>query len=200
MKTRIILLRHAQSVANAEERFTRDNHEPLTEHGEAQAIVASQRIVQIFPVDAIYSSPYTRAQQTAAPLSALVSREPAIVDCLYEQKFGEALHGKRYRDLDLPQSAMGAGRWSHRPEGGETLLEVAQRSGPALDRIVEAHRNQTIVVVSHGAVMAALRGYAVDGYEKVPVLTENASGFVLHAHDAGYEWGSELAECWSPKH
>ena len=37
-----------------------------------------------------------------------------------------------------------------------------------------------LVVVSHGGVMAALRGFAAGSFGDAPVPTGNAAGYVLH--------------------
>ena len=48
--------------------------------------------------------------------------------------------------------------------------------------IAERHAGEAVVVVSHGGVMAALRGWAARDLESEPEVPANASGFVL-GHD-----------------
>jgi broad specificity phosphatase PhoE len=189
---RLVLIRHAQSVANAERRFTHGPYEPLTPHGREEAQRTARLLLgRIDPV-ALYASPFVRALETARLLGATLGLEPCVVEDLREQDFGE-LRGRSYADYASDPSASGVGRWTHRPPGGETLHEVAQRAGRALDAIAAAHRGQEVVVVSHGAVMAALRGWAQQRFDEVPVGTSNASGYVLVRHVARYEGPLPLA-------
>lgn len=183
---RLILIRHAESVANAERRFTHGPYEPLTPQGREEALrTARQLLGRVDPV-ALYASPFVRALETARILGGVLGLEPQVAEDLREQDFGE-LRGRSYADYTGDPSATGVGRWTHRPPGGETLAEVAQRAGNALDAIAAAHLGQEIVVVSHGAVMAALRGWVRQRFDEPPVGTTNASGYVLVRRVQRYE-------------
>jgi len=183
---RLLLIRHAESVANVEQRFTRGPWEPLSARGRDEAAAAARRLVgRVDPV-ALYASPFVRALETARILGAALGLEPFVVDDLREQDFGE-LRGESYARYAGDPSARGVGRWRHRPPGGETLEEVALRAGRSLDAIAAAHMGQEVLVVSHGAVMAALRGWVAQRYDEAPVATRNTSGFVLLRREARYE-------------
>jgi probable phosphoglycerate mutase len=179
----LILIRHGETIANAEERFTTGSHEPLSAYGEAQADAAGRGVAAHFAPVALYTSPYWRSRQTAQRIAAHLALEPVVVAELREQSCGE-LHGRPYSEYTGDPGVRGVARWTHRPPGGETLREVARRAGPALDRIAARHARQVVVVVSHGGVMAALRGYTCCGFKVPPVPTGNAAGFLLE-HEAG---------------
>jgi probable phosphoglycerate mutase len=183
---RLILIRHAESVANAERRFTHGPHEPLTRRGREHALETGRRLVGRYDPVALYASPFVRALETARLLGAALGLEPRIAPDLREQDFGE-LRGRSYADYSNDPSAQGLGRWTHRPPGGETLEEVALRAGKALDDIAAAHLGQEVLVVSHGAVMAALRGFALGRFDEAPVGTSNASGYLLVRRSERYE-------------
>jgi len=189
---RLILIRHAESVANAEQRFTHGPYEPLTPHGREHAIRTGRLLSTRFDPVALYASPFVRALETARLLGASLGLEPRVVEDLREQDFGE-LRGRSYADYASDPSTRGLGRWTHRPPGGETLEEVAIRAGKALDRIGAAHLGQEVIVVSHGAVMAALRGWVIRRYDEAPVGTRNAAGYVLVRHVERYEGPFPLA-------
>ncbi len=183
---RLLLIRHAESVANAERRFTRGPFEPLTPRGRDDALRTARRILGRFDPVALYASPFVRALETARLLGSVLGLEPEVVEDLREQDFGE-LRGRSYAEYAGDPSAQGLGRWSHRPPGGETLEEVARRAGRALDALAAKHLGQEVIVVSHGAVMAALRGWVQQRFDEVPVGTSNASGFLLVRHVERYE-------------
>ncbi len=183
---RLIMIRHAESVANAERRFTRGPYEPLTPRGRDHAIRTGRLLSTRFDPVALYASPFVRALETARLLGAALGLEPRVVEDLREQDFGE-LRGLSYAEYVSDPSTQGLGRWSHRPPGGETLEEVAMRAGKALDAIGAEHLGQEVIVVSHGAVMAALRGWVVRRYDEAPVGTQNAGGYVLIRHVERYE-------------
>jgi broad specificity phosphatase PhoE len=172
---RLILIRHAESIANAERRFTRGPHEPLSRRGREEARARARALRTRFDPVALYASPFVRALETARLVGAAFGLEPAVVFDLREQDFGE-LRGFPY-DVMPPGEA--AARWRYRPPGGETLEEVLGRAGPALDEIAERHLGQEVLIVTHGGVMASLRAWAGAGPHGAPVLSANVAGYVL---------------------
>ncbi|NNL67206.1 MAG: histidine phosphatase family protein [Myxococcales bacterium] len=189
----LILIRHGQSLGNAERRFTHGPDEPLTEQGREEAHAAGRRVAAHYRPVALYASPFDRALETARIIGARIALEPEIVEDLREQFFGE-LHGKPYDAFTGLAEASAGTRWERRPPGGETLIEVARRAGPALDAIARRHAGQAVVVVSHGGVMAALRGHALRDLESEPEVSGNAGGYVLTHGAAGYEGPLEIGE------
>ena len=183
---RLILIRHAESVANAERRFTHGPYEPLTVRGREEAQRTGRQLLgRVDPV-ALYASPFVRALETARLIGAALGLEPRVVEDLREQDFGE-LRGQPYAHYVADPSAGGIGRWTHRPPGGETLAEVAERAGRALDAIAASHAGEEVVIVSHGAVMAALRGWAQQRFDEAPVPTSNAAGYLMLRRVQRYE-------------
>jgi broad specificity phosphatase PhoE len=180
---RLILIRHGESVANAERRFTRGPHEPLSPRGREEALARARRLAREFDPVALYSSPFVRALETSRIVGRVLGLEPIVVDELREQDFGE-LRGELYEVLRGPRRE---DRWRFRPPGGETLEEVFARAGPALDAIAEQHLGLEVVVVSHGGVMAALQGWAAGGPSGEPVIHANAAGFLLWRRSRRYE-------------
>jgi len=177
----LILIRHGQSLGNAERRFTRGPDEPLTDRGREEARAAGQLVAARWEPVALYASPFLRAHETARLVGAAVGLEPEIVEDLREQHFGE-LHGRPYAEWTAAAEAGGAPPWERRPPGGETLREVARRAGRALDAIARRHAGVPVVVVSHGGVMAALRAHAAAAFDALPEVARNATGYVL-THD-----------------
>lgn len=182
---KLIMVRHGQSVANAEKRFTHGPHEGLSTRGYEQARERARFLRAAFSPVALYCSHFVRAVETAAVLGDALALESRVVETICEQHFG-ALRGKSYDALANAAERTGLARWDYRPPGGETLREVAERVGPAVTAIAERHRGDEVVVVSHGGVMAALRAFLRGHYDEVPELSANASGYVLDFGETGF--------------
>ena len=74
--TQVLLIRHGQSLGNAESRFGGHSPTPLSEFGRIQA-AATARALAHEQITAIYSSDLFRAVETAQPTA--------------ERRFGEAI-------------------------------------------------------------------------------------------------------------
>jgi probable phosphoglycerate mutase len=182
---RLILIRHGESVANSERRFTYGPHEPLSRRGREEALARGRLLLEHSDPVAIYSSPFVRALETAQLIGRVLGLEPVVVAALREQDFGE-LRGQPYAALDAAARER-VGGWRYRPPGGETLEEVLARAGPALDAIAARHLGSEVVVVSHGGVMAALGAWGHGDARGEPVIHANAAGYVLWRHQTRYE-------------
>jgi probable phosphoglycerate mutase len=195
---RLILIRHGESIANLERRFTRDADEPLTPEGRAQARARGEAMRARFSPSVLYSSPFRRALETAEEIGRALGLDPRVVEDLREQDFG-IFKGEPYATFYGRYPAGGVERWDLRPDGGEMLREVARRAGAALDRIARGHLGGEVVVVSHGGVMSALRGWALGDYTRPPQPTPNAGGYVLRFTGERYEGPFELEEVASDR-
>ncbi|MEM6702785.1 MAG: histidine phosphatase family protein [Acidobacteriota bacterium] len=182
--TRLFMVRHGESVANLEARFTRHDDEPLTDRGVEQAVERGRSLVGLCRPVALYASPFLRAVRTAQEVGrpfGLV--EPTLVPDLREQNFGE-FEGRSYAEFGpLVEKVTALGRWDLSAPGGESLRGVADRVGRALDELVATHPGDDVLVVSHGGVMAAARGWAQGHFEIPPEPTANADGYVLESSD-----------------
>jgi probable phosphoglycerate mutase len=206
---RLILIRHGESIANLEGRFTVDCDEPLTPAGREQARARGEALRGRCAPTALYTSPFLRALDTAREIGLALRLEPILVEDLREQDFG-VYKGQPYTafyahwmGLSGSRGVLGGGvsgiaeaggvdRWELRPDGGERLRDVARRAGAALDRIARRHLGEEVVVVSHGGVMSALRAWVVDDYSRPPVATLNAGGYLLRYTGERYEGPFEL--------
>lgn len=159
MTTQIILVRHGQTEWNRVERFRGRVDVPLNEAGLAQAEAAGRRIAAEWRPAAVYSSPLSRATQTAEaiarPLNLPVEMAPGLVDIDYGQWQG------RTPDEAREQWPQIVDRWYNRPPsaripGGETLAEVQARAMAAVRELSARHPGQTIVLVSHTVVNRAI--------------------------------------------
>ena len=154
--SKLVLIRHGQSLWNLENRFTGWIDVPLTEQGRAEARRAGQLIADI-KLDVAYTSALTRAQETLAlVLEAARQRPPIIRDqALNERHYGDlqglnkADTAKRYGD---DQVKLWRRSYDVAPPNGESLELTAKRTLPFYDRAIagDLRQGKNVLVVAHG--------------------------------------------------
>ena len=100
--TRVHLVRHGRTASNRERR-TMGWLDEAIDPGWARAAAAVADVLAREPVDWLVSSPLARAVQTAAPLAALLGREPIVDDRFGELRVGAV--GGLYGGRDRPTVA-----------------------------------------------------------------------------------------------
>ncbi|MGA1362326.1 MAG: histidine phosphatase family protein [Ilumatobacteraceae bacterium] len=193
--TRIILVRHGESHANAG-RFIGGLRSctGLTDHGRLQVERLRDRLLAApeFVATALWSSSYPRAIETARILSQAVGSLPVEVDARWgEHDPGPDCDGMKYDDF---VKRWGQPNWDGDPydvtyPGGETKADFFTRIKDALRRTVEANEGGTVVVACHGGVVDVAMRIAlhapVNG--KFELHTTNASMTEV-VHVAGPKW------------
>lgn len=159
----LYLVRHGESVYNAEGRVQGQSDIPLSPQGEKQSEAVAQALASV-PVTAVYSSPLLRARQTAERIAAIHGLPIQFDDRLKELHAG-IFQGKLRRELPVlfPQeyAAWSSGDPFYVIPGGQSRFQVQQRGKEVLEEIAARHTGHT-VVVGHGALfrfaLAALLG------------------------------------------
>jgi broad specificity phosphatase PhoE len=149
----LLLIRHGRTAWNAERRVLGRTDIELDDVGRSQAAGLSARLG---PVDAVWSSPLTRARQTAEALGHPVREDPGLIEM--DQGHMEGLDAaalmETYGETVLRWRANPAGI---RLPGGEVMEEVQERALAALRRIADAHPpGHRVAVVTHQLVLASL--------------------------------------------
>ena len=153
--TRIILVRHGRTEWNRVERFRGRANVPLDDTGLAQAEAAGKRIAADWDVAAVYSSPLSRAVQTAQAIarhySLPVTAHPGLFDIDYGQWQGLTPDEARQQWPELVNA------WYHAPQtaripGGESLDDLRARGMAAVSELAARHAGRTIVLVGHTVV------------------------------------------------
>jgi 2,3-bisphosphoglycerate-dependent phosphoglycerate mutase len=156
--TRILAIRHGQTAWNADGRIQGHTDIVLDAVGEWQA----ERLAQALDdatLHVLYSSNLARARQTAAPLAASKGLELRTDPGLRERGFGE-FEGLSYAQIEQRWPEQAA-RWRRRDpdfgaRGGEVLRDFRDRVVAAVSRLAQAHRGQSIALVTHGGVLDLL--------------------------------------------
>ncbi len=156
--TRIYLVRHGQTVTNKEGRFCGHSETQLTTLGQEQARALGKRMATE-RIDAVYTSDYSRAMETAAYVVGERAVTAGVDLDLRELHYGE---WELEREFDIRKRAgeqyklMREEHPDWRPPGGETVAEVRERTRAAFDRIVAANHGKRVLVVSHGTAINCL--------------------------------------------
>jgi probable phosphoglycerate mutase len=181
MLAELIAIRHGQSVANvavpAADAAGRDDAGltggdaavALTDLGRDQSLRLGRWLAaNLEPPDVVLSSPYRRARDTAALI--LPGASVQIDDRLRDRVQGrwELLTetGIRRRFPAEARRRDEVGDFHYRPPGGESMVDVADRTRDLLHDLPAGRR---IVVVGHDATVLVLR-YVLDGLDPDEVL------------------------------
>jgi probable phosphoglycerate mutase len=153
--TELVLIRHGETDMNRELRFQGHVNVGLNAIGLEQARRLAARMAGE-KADAVYVSDLLRACQTAEPIASGLALRPVTDAGLREQCFGR-VDGMRVDDIqrDHPEAWAGWQRFDEdfaMPEGESTRVFHA-RVIEAVQRLVAAHPQQTLVVVTHGGVL-----------------------------------------------
>ena len=156
--TRIVAVRHGETVWNAEMRMQGQLDTALSERGRRQAARAAAALADE-GLEEIVSSDLARARDTAAAIAAVAGLPVATDRALRERSFG-VFEGHTYAEIDARWPA-DAARWrrhdpSFAPAGGETLVEFDARAVAAVTAIAARARGRSILVVTHGGVLDCL--------------------------------------------
>ena len=153
--TELILLRHGETDWNRELRFQGHVDVGLNAVGLEQARRLARRLAGE-PAHRIYVSDLLRARQTAQPVAQQLGLPSVADSALREQSFGQ-VDGMRVEDIKSQHPQAWAG-WllfqeDYGMPGGETTRQFHTRVMDAVNRLVAAHRGETLVVVTHGGVL-----------------------------------------------
>ena len=153
--TTFLVIRHAESVANAGGYFGSQSDSPLTELGWTQARALAMAL-QHASINAIYSSDLSRARCTVELLASHHGRVIHETPLLRERDMGE-LTGKSFDEAraTLPElwARLVARDPTAKPPGGETQADLGARVERFLSGLLERHLGQVVVIASHGGTI-----------------------------------------------
>lgn len=156
--TSIYLVRHGQTAWNKEEIFRGRTDIPLDETGFKQAELAGKYFKGMV-IQGIYSSPLSRAWQTAEGIARVKSLNVQSLEGLIDMSFGN-WEGHALQEIERidPETYR---QWREEPHlvrlpGGETLDDVRFRAMASLKEVIEKHPGETLALVSHRVVNKVL--------------------------------------------
>ena len=154
----LIIVRHAESTGNAEDRLQGQHDFPLSERGRRQAALLRGRFEsEGYEPTHIYSSPLSRTLETARIASAGWDLPITEWDDLMETDIG-VFSGLRWEDAQarFPEMARRFAETRNMDvvEGAETFEQRSERGSRVVDRIMAEHTNDDrVLIFSHGGIM-----------------------------------------------
>ncbi|OGD13845.1 phosphoglycerate mutase [Candidatus Atribacteria bacterium RBG_19FT_COMBO_35_14] len=189
--TLIILVRHGECEGNIKGMFRGRADFPLNERGFIQVQDLAQELKN-FPLKHIYTSPLSRARQTAEAISLqcrvgvkIEERFNNIELGSWEGRLKKEIAQEYPKEWDL---------WVNNPEklrveDMETLYDVQKRAKACLDSLASEHDGENIAVVTHRAVLkpliAACLNIASPYFWKIHLDTASYS-LISHKKERGY--------------
>jgi 2,3-bisphosphoglycerate-dependent phosphoglycerate mutase len=174
----LVLVRHGESLWNAQDRFTGWIDVPLTEKGKDEARAAGEKL-KSFSFDVAYTSALSRAQDSLAIMLQTMNveipiiRDQALNERMYgelqgmnkqrmREKYGDAIVHLWRRSFDIP------------PPGGEALKDTAARTLPFFERAImgDIRDGRNVLVVAHGNSNRAIIMH-LDNLSKEQILELN---------------------------
>ncbi len=152
----LYLVRHGESVYNAESRIQGHADVPLSELGRLQGEAVAEALAGV-SVDAIYSSPLLRALDTARCIAGRHRVSLCTDPRLMEIDVG-IFEGRLKSEL-VAENSPEFVRWLSGDDnftipGGESRRQLAERGCEAL-RSIAAYGHRAAVVVTHGGLLSA---------------------------------------------
>lgn len=154
---RFFIIRHGETAWNVQGRFQGRNDIPLNGKGLEQARAAAKALTEV-PFDAIWSSPLSRAFETARAVSEGRELKVRTHQGLLEISHG---HWEGLLASDVEERWPGVlEKWHRVPHtvampGGETLSDVQDRSLHAIEEIRKSGGRQ-VLIAAHDAVIKVL--------------------------------------------
>jgi glucosyl-3-phosphoglycerate phosphatase len=151
---RLLLVRHGESVWNAEARIQGQRCAGLSEVGHAQAKATGQALAEVYPDAVVVTSDLQRCRETAAPLVESLGASSEVDARLRERSFGD--WEGRLRAEVAAEDAERVTRWRSGEDvigevGGETAAMLAERVGPVLRSLLgRTPDGGTTIAVTHG--------------------------------------------------
>jgi glucosyl-3-phosphoglycerate phosphatase len=209
---RLVLVRHGESVWNAEGRIQGQRCAGLSEVGHAQAKTTGRALAEALPAATVVVSDLERCQQTAAPLLEELGVEPTVDARLRERSFG-TWEG-RLRSEVAEEDTARVVRWRAGEDvigeiGGETARMLTERIGPTLRELLAGVPDGGVTIaVTHGGPVwhgtHLLLGLplgtlgTVDNASVTELVSWHGDDVVLHRWNETAHLPLELRTGWVP--
>ncbi|KQJ98609.1 phosphoglycerate mutase-like protein 4 [Brachypodium distachyon] len=163
--TEVVVVRHGETSWNASRIIQGHLDAELNEIGRQQANAVAHRLSKEAKPVAIYSSDLKRAAETATIIAKICNVPNVVFDpALRERHIGD-VQGLKLQDAVKEKPEAYKAFMSHKrnkeiPGGGESLDQLSERCVSCLYNIVEKHKGERVILVSHGGTIRELYRHA----------------------------------------
>ncbi len=156
--TTLFLIRHTEPAGWAKGLCHGALDVPLSDDGEIHARRIGDHLGGM-RIDAVYSSPLSRAVATASAVASPHGLEPMLREDLREIDFG-VFEGRTFDEIAASHPDVYA-KWMREPTsvrfpGGESFAGLSERAMREITRIRREHEGGSVSVVTHGGVIRAV--------------------------------------------
>jgi len=184
--TRLILVRHGQTLANAQHFLQGISNGTLTKLGKEQVEDLGSHL-RNFQIDHIISSDLIRAHDTAKAIAKHHNLSVETLELIREWNCG-IWDGRPVDEFLSMLEQSGKPVSSFSPEGGERLDQVRDRAASFLSIIMDRHKGKTVVVTSHGDFLRAFVSCLLEiNVDQANKITFNNCSYSLFEHN-GRSW------------
>ena len=159
--TRLLIVRHGESLGNAHRVFLGHTDKDLSERGYAQAYRTAE-FLSYEKIDAVYSSDLLRAYNTALPHARLRGLSVVSDTCLREIYAGDWENRTVEEIIDMWGDEYLVGWRKHfgtyTIPGGESVLNLAERIDRAVLNIARENEGKTVLIACHAAAIRSFFG------------------------------------------
>ncbi len=157
--TKIILLRHGETLANIAQIYQGQGDSELSPAGINQAESVA-KFLSSTKIDCFFCSDLKRSLHTAQIISKAHSKKPAALQELRERYFGK-WEGLSFNQINAEYSKLYK-QWMKDPAkaiipGAETLVALQKRAIRKIKQIIK--KDKTILIVGHGGINRAILFY-----------------------------------------
>lgn len=157
MKTTVLLIRHGETEWNTLGKFQGCTDIALSEDGIKQAELLKNRLKEDF--DYIYTSPLSRAFETANILASGTDKEVTVAPEIREINFGEweglTIHEIAEKYPEVFKAWRTDKTESYICGGDSSIHNAANRAEKCILDIVSKHKGEKIAIVAHGGIIKA---------------------------------------------
>ena len=184
---KLILVRHALTVDNQNNRLSGHIDSVISEEGKEQ-IHKITNYLKNFKIDKIYTTTSSRTKDTIKKLSELKSIDIIEKESLKEISFGD-FEGLTFKEIEdkYPEEFqdMITKGYEYKYPNGESLIDSYNRVCTELDNIISNNDGQTILICSQGGTIRNIITYLISNSYKYHwnFKIDNGSVTILEIQD-----------------
>lgn len=165
----LVVIRHAETQANAEGRYQGALDIGLNDDGVRHISRLAEKVaVAEQPFDRLLASPLLQTRESAAIFARQLDLPVELAPAFRERHVGlfeglmQVEARTRYPELWARNITR---RWAESPPGGETIDEVIARVSQGLTELASTMQGERILLVAHGVVAKVIRAVTIAGFD-----------------------------------